>query len=197
MDDLLAVGLLQHAGWPKNSCGRKTFRLRQQCGGIRPQITVPKEPRRTGSAIWWVLIKSVPNCNKIGKLAYWASHGGIHLVDRGFILSEGSLVRGFGHLKNHSQRKQDKQYTQCNNSLPFWSVRVRTHPDGQIGSEVWVSASSHSELLEKWTLGPVNPSTIDYESSLRWWRHLVNVVAHVLTSPDWFLSLLALIRNIN
>ena len=43
---------------------------------------------------------------------------------------EDSLVRGFSHLKNHNQRKQDKQYKQCRNFLPRGSLTVRTQPRG-------------------------------------------------------------------
>jgi len=49
---------------------------------------------------------------------------------QGVHLSEGSLVRGFGYLENHNQRKQDKEYKQCKNSLPRGSVKDRTLPRG-------------------------------------------------------------------
>ena len=62
-----------------------------------------------------------------------------------------SLVRRFGHLGNHNQRKQDK---------PRKLVRVRICLVGRIGSGVRVSASFHNEPFNKWTVGHLTMNSL-------------------------------------
>jgi len=83
-------------------------------------------------------------------------------------LPDGSLVRGFGHLEHHNQRRQDVQY---NAKIPRLVGRTGSGPSlvgrrktGTNPNPDPDRASFHNEPSDKWTLGQLTMNGVDRQT---------------------------------
>jgi len=96
-------------------------------------------------------------------------------------LPEGSLVRGFGHLEHHNQRRQDVQY---NAKIPRLVGRTGSGPSlvgrrktGTNPNPDPDRASFHNEPSDKWTLGQLTMNGVDRQTDTpthkqtHYWKH--------------------------